>query len=75
MYHQAFGGLALALSVLAAWRNRTWLCLLALTATLGAVVFYNGGQAAVAIVPAGLVLARRRLDADPTPHCPRDTAR
>ncbi|MEE4608374.1 MAG: hypothetical protein V2L15_05750, partial [Desulfobacteraceae bacterium] len=68
MYHQAFGWLALALSVLAAWRNRTWLCLLALTAALGAFVFYNAGLAAVAIVPAGLVLAHRRLDTD-TPRC------
>lgn len=75
MYHQLFGWLALGLSVLAVWRNRAWLCLLALTATLGAVVFYNAGLAAVAVVPAGLVLAQRRLEADTTPHHHRDTVR
>jgi glucan 1,3-beta-glucosidase len=63
MYHQAFGWLALAFSLLAVWGNRTWLCLLAMVASLGGFVFYNVDLAALAIVPAGLLLAHRRLAA------------
>jgi hypothetical protein len=56
---ERFGNLAALIAL-----HRLAVIALALMATLVALVFYNVGLAAVAIVPAGLVLARHKLDAD-----------